>query len=101
MLYEALTGKRAFARDTAPETMTAILRDDPPDQDVATACALSHVRRLDGRGPVKTPIGLDTFLGQNVEALAVVYSWQRWMAEGVDGLVGDANPDDGSQLRVL
>lgn len=41
------------------------------------------------------------FLGQNVEALAVVNSWQRWMAEGADGLVGVGNPDDGSQLRVL
>lgn len=41
------------------------------------------------------------FLGQNVEALAVVSSWQRWMAEGADGMVGVGSPDDGSQLRVL
>ena len=27
--YEMLTGRRAFARDTAAETMTAILREDP------------------------------------------------------------------------
>ena len=31
VLYEMLTGERAFRRDTGPETMTAILRDDPPD----------------------------------------------------------------------
>jgi eukaryotic-like serine/threonine-protein kinase len=31
VLYEMLTGRRAFARDTVPETMTAILRDDIPD----------------------------------------------------------------------
>src|SRR5262249_39968953 len=31
VLYEMITGSRAFRRDTAPETMTAILRDDPPD----------------------------------------------------------------------
>jgi Tol biopolymer transport system component len=31
VLYEMLTGRRAFARDTVPETMTAILRDDVPD----------------------------------------------------------------------
>jgi serine/threonine protein kinase len=30
MLYELVTGERAFARDTAAETMTAILKDDPP-----------------------------------------------------------------------
>jgi len=31
VLYEMLTGVRAFKRDTAVETMTAILNDDPPE----------------------------------------------------------------------
>jgi eukaryotic-like serine/threonine-protein kinase len=31
VLFEMLSGKRAFQRDTAPETMTAILREDPPE----------------------------------------------------------------------
>jgi eukaryotic-like serine/threonine-protein kinase len=31
ILYEMLTGRRAFQRDTAPETMTAILREEPPE----------------------------------------------------------------------
>ena len=31
VLYEMLSGRRAFQRETAAETMTAILRDDPPD----------------------------------------------------------------------
>jgi Tol biopolymer transport system component len=31
VLFEMLSGKRAFQRDTAPETMTAILRDDLPE----------------------------------------------------------------------
>jgi hypothetical protein len=31
MLYEMLTGKRAFKRDTSAETMTAILREEPPE----------------------------------------------------------------------
>ena len=30
ILYEMLTGKRAFHRSTSAETMTAILNDDPP-----------------------------------------------------------------------
>jgi serine/threonine protein kinase/Tol biopolymer transport system component len=30
VLYEMLAGHPAFTRDTAPETMTAILKDDPP-----------------------------------------------------------------------
>ena len=31
VLYEMLTGKRAFKRDTTAETMTAILREEPPE----------------------------------------------------------------------
>ena len=32
VLYEAATGRRAFHRATAAETMTAILREDPPER---------------------------------------------------------------------
>ena len=31
ILYEMLSGQRAFKRDTSAETMTAILREDPPE----------------------------------------------------------------------
>jgi Tol biopolymer transport system component len=31
VLYEMLSGKRAFRRDTAAESMTAILKEDPPE----------------------------------------------------------------------
>jgi Tol biopolymer transport system component len=31
LLYEMVTGVRAFVRETGAETMTAILREDPPD----------------------------------------------------------------------
>jgi len=31
VLYEMLSGSQAFKRDTAAETLTAILREDPPD----------------------------------------------------------------------
>jgi eukaryotic-like serine/threonine-protein kinase len=31
VLYEMISGKRAFRRDTAAETMTSILKDDPPE----------------------------------------------------------------------
>jgi eukaryotic-like serine/threonine-protein kinase len=37
LLYEMLTGQRAFQRDTAAETMTAILREDPPELAAARA----------------------------------------------------------------
>jgi hypothetical protein len=31
VLYEMLSGRRPFARETSPEAMTAILREDPPE----------------------------------------------------------------------
>ena len=31
VLYEMLSGRRAFSRDTAVETMSAILKEDPPE----------------------------------------------------------------------
>ena len=41
MLYEMLTGKKAFARATGPETMTAIIREEPePLAAAAPACAV-------------------------------------------------------------
>ena len=33
VLYEMLTGSRAFARNSATETLAAILRDDPPEPE--------------------------------------------------------------------
>ena len=35
VLYEMLSGKRAFQRETAAETMTAVLREDPQELDVS------------------------------------------------------------------
>jgi Tol biopolymer transport system component len=48
VLFETVTGKRAFERGTAAETMTAILRDDPPDltrADVAVPPAVDQIVR--------------------------------------------------------
>src|SRR5262245_17620919 len=48
VLYEMLARRRAFRRDTAAETMTAILREDPPalsDADPSLPAALDRVVR--------------------------------------------------------
>ena len=49
VLYELVTGRRAFHRETAAETMTAILREDPaevtPDSGVALPAGLEPVIR--------------------------------------------------------
>ena len=52
VLYEMLTGKRAFKRDTSAETMTAILREEPPE--------------LNNTG-WQGPLGLQRILGRCLE----------------------------------
>jgi Tol biopolymer transport system component len=37
VLYELVTGRRAFERTTPAETMAAILRDDPPELDASSS----------------------------------------------------------------
>ena len=49
VLYEMLTGQRAFRRDTAAETMTAILREDPPEFSTVNA-DLSRRRSIGSSG---------------------------------------------------
>ena len=46
VLFEMLTGKRAFARDTASDTMAAILRDDPPEMEGASRPIPLALRRI-------------------------------------------------------
>jgi Tol biopolymer transport system component len=46
VLYEMLTGRRAFERDTAAETMTAILKEDPPELLSASAALPAGLERI-------------------------------------------------------
>jgi hypothetical protein len=49
VLYEMLTGKRAFKRDASAETMTAILREEPPElSDTGWQCP-PGLQRILGR----------------------------------------------------
>ncbi len=52
ILYEMLSGRRAFRRDTAAETMTAILKEEPPE--------------LSGTSPAISP-GLDRIVRRCLE----------------------------------
>jgi len=46
VLFEMLTGKRAFARDTASDTMAAILRDEPPELEGTSRPIPLALRRI-------------------------------------------------------
>src|SRR5690606_26817529 len=45
VMHEMLSGSRPFQRDTAPETMTAILKSDPPDPAPTVTPALAGIVR--------------------------------------------------------
>jgi eukaryotic-like serine/threonine-protein kinase len=55
ILYELLSGGRAFRRDTAAETMTAILNADPPDLNGAAAPIPPALVRIVNRCLEKNP----------------------------------------------
>ena len=55
VLYEMLTGARAFKRETAAETMSAILREDPPDPSTLNVTVAPGVLRALRRCLEKRP----------------------------------------------
>ncbi|NQW04336.1 MAG: PD40 domain-containing protein [Acidobacteria bacterium] len=55
VLYEILSGRRAFKEDTAADTMTAILTKEPPDLDAAHLSISPALERIVRRCLEKTP----------------------------------------------
>ncbi len=55
VLYEMLSGERAFSGETAADTMTAILTKDPPDLDVARLSIPPSLDRIVRRCLEKSP----------------------------------------------
>jgi len=56
LIYEMISGQRAFHRDTAAETMTAILREDPPDLSGSRANLSPAIDRIVRHCLEKNPI---------------------------------------------
>jgi serine/threonine protein kinase/Tol biopolymer transport system component len=55
ILYEMLSGQRAFRRETMAETMTAILKEDPPELSEAPAKINLHLEKIVRRCLEKKP----------------------------------------------
>ncbi|HKV99716.1 MAG TPA: protein kinase [Vicinamibacterales bacterium] len=55
VLFEMLTGQRAFDRPTAAETLSAIIRDDPPPIDARAAATPAPLRWIVERCLAKSP----------------------------------------------
>jgi eukaryotic-like serine/threonine-protein kinase len=56
ILYEMLSGHRAFRRDTSAETMTAILKEDPPEVTAAGKMISPAMERIVRRCLEKKPL---------------------------------------------
>ena len=56
ILYEMLTGRRAFRRDTPAETMAAILKDDPPEMSTPGKPIAPALERIVRRCLEKKPL---------------------------------------------
>ncbi len=55
VLYEMLSGRRAFKHDTAAETMTAVLKEDPPDFSQTETPIAAGIGRVMRRCMEKSP----------------------------------------------
>ncbi|MGA8554817.1 MAG: protein kinase [Candidatus Acidiferrales bacterium] len=55
VVYEMLSGVRAFRRDTAAETMTAVLKDDPPEMTDSLRLVSPALERIVRRCLEKNP----------------------------------------------
>ena len=91
VLSEMLTGRAAFTRDTAAETMTAILKDDPPPIVAADASAallrivsrcLEKTREMRFQSARDLAFGLDVLsdTGMTAASAAVAAPRRRWPA---------------------
>ena len=56
ILYEMLTGQRAFRRETSAETMTAILKEEPPEFSVTNSTISPSLERIVRRCLEKQPV---------------------------------------------
>ncbi len=55
ILYEMLTGRRAFQKDTPAETMSAILNEDPPPASQTVQIIPASIQKIVGRCLEKKP----------------------------------------------
>jgi len=79
ILYEMLSGRRAFRRDTSAETMTAILKEDPPELSNSALQVSPALDRIVHRCLEKSP----ELRFQSAKDLA-------FALEGISGTTGSA-----------
>src|SRR5258706_7795182 len=90
VFYEMLTGRPAFARETAPETMTAVLKEDPPALHapdlspsltrIVSRC-LEKTREMRFQSARDLAFGLEMLSETAATAMRAGLAWpRRWLA---------------------
>ena len=87
MLYEMLSGQRAFQRETAPETMTAILKEEPPELSLSQQPVPPALDRIVRRCLEKSP--------------AARFQSTRDLAFALEGLSTQSGTDSHTAQQVL
>jgi serine/threonine protein kinase/tetratricopeptide (TPR) repeat protein len=94
ILYEAISGRRAFSAASPVETMTSILKDDPAELPDALRVALAPLDRIARRCMEKDPE--DRFQS----ARDVGYALEAYVGPGSVPLSADAPPAPVSRTRA-
>ena len=105
ILYEMLSGQRAFRRDTSAESMTAVLKDEPPDFSTSGNAVSPALERILRRCLEKNPeqrfqsakdlsfalsalSGTESGTARRLEPSREVRPWLRWAGFAVAILLG-------------
>jgi hypothetical protein len=97
VLYEMLTGRQAFGRETAAESMTAILKEEPPEIAVAGAGSSPALQRIVQHCLEKKPG--ERF--QSARDVAFALQALSGSASGSAAIRADAAPTRSPMPRVL
>jgi eukaryotic-like serine/threonine-protein kinase len=95
VLFEMLSGERAFKGETAADTMSAILTKDPPDLDSARLSIPAGLDRVVRRCVEKSPdlrFQSASDLAFALETLSSVSSWPSVTTSGVAAAIPAAPP---------
>ena len=93
ILYEMLTGKRAFQRSTSAETMTAILNEDPPSISQIVQTTSPGLQRVVHRCLEKNP-------EQRFQSASDLAFALEALSESGSGPVVTATPRSRSRMAV-
>jgi serine/threonine protein kinase len=92
VLYEMLTGQRAFARQTAAETMEAILQDEPPEIAASDQDLPDELKRVIRQCLEKSPAGRFQSARDLSSALRELWSGSNLVKSGSAPTKSHAHP---------